>query len=226
MNDATRVEAIVFDLDGTLIDSRGDIAAATLEALTRNGFPPLPVETLLGYVGDGAKPLLARSAAIAADDPRLEGLYASFLEFYTAHPLVHTRFCRGAEQALRALAGFRLALCTNKPRVTTLAVLSGLGILDAFELVVAGNDLQRAKPDPLPIQYIAERLGVAPQRLVMVGDGAQDVLAARGANARSIGLRDGIQPIERMLAAEPDVLLDSLDDLPALITRWNASENA
>lgn len=221
MSDATRVEAVVFDLDGTLIDSRGDIAAATLHALTSNGFAPLPVETLLTYVGDGARPLLARSASLSLEDPRIEDLYASFLAFYTAHPLVHTRFCRGAERSLRELSSLRLALCTNKPRVTTLAVLTGLGILDTFEIVVAGNDLPRAKPDPLPLQHIAEQLGVAPARLVMVGDGAQDMLAARGANVRSVGLRDGIQPIERLLAAKPDVLLESLDELPALITSWN-----
>lgn len=215
------VEAVVFDLDGTLIDSRGDIAAATLHALSENGFAPLPTPTLLTYVGDGARPLLARSAGIEAGDPRLDALCASFLDFYTAHPLVHTRFCAGAERALSALAAFRLALCTNKPRVTTLAVLRGLGIVDSFEVIVAGNDLPRSKPDPLPVQYIAERLGVAPERLVMVGDGAQDILAARGAGARSIGLRDGIQPIERLLAANPDVLLDSLDELPSLIESWN-----
>ena len=215
------IEAIAFDLDGTLIDSRGDIAAATLHALTTNGFAPLPVATLLTYVGDGARPLLARSAAIDANDPRIDVLYASFIEFYSAHPLVHTRFCAGAERALSALSSFRLALCTNKPRITTLAVLDGLGILSAFEIVVAGNDLPRSKPDPLPVQHIAEKLGIAPERLVMVGDGAQDILAARGAGARSVGLRDGIQPIERLLAANPDVLLDSLEELPALIASWN-----
>ncbi|HET9933829.1 MAG TPA: HAD-IA family hydrolase [Polyangiaceae bacterium] len=226
MSGGAAVEAVAFDLDGTLIDSRGDIAAATLHALTSHGFAPLPVETLLTYVGDGARPLLARSAGIAADDARLDALYASFLEFYTANPLVHTRFCRGAERALSDLSSLKLALCTNKPRVTTLAVLEGLGILDLFAVIVAGNDLPRSKPDPLPIQHIAGALSVAPRRLVMVGDGAQDILAARGAGARAVGLRDGIQPIERLLAAKPEVLLDSLEELPSLIASWNAEPSS
>jgi phosphoglycolate phosphatase len=217
------VGAVVFDLDGTLIDSRGDIAAATLHALRSNGFPELPVETLLTYVGDGARPLLARSAALSADDARLDTLYTSFIEYYGDHPLVHTRFCRGAQRVLAELAGIPLAICTNKPRVTTLKVLEGLGILRCFTVVVAGNDLPRSKPDPLPVQRIAEALRLEAGRVVMVGDGAQDVLAGRGAGARTVGVRDGIQPIERLLAAKPDVLLESLDELPAVIERWQAS---
>ncbi|MFZ5890332.1 MAG: HAD family hydrolase [Myxococcota bacterium] len=216
------VRAIVFDLDGTLIDSRGDIAAATLHALGAHGFPALPVPTLLTYVGDGARPLLARSAGIAHDDPRLDALYASFIEYYSAHPLVHTRFCQGAEATLERLSHLPLAICTNKPRVTTERVLAGLGVGKAFRVVLAGNDLPRSKPDPLPVQHIAERLSLPAAALVMVGDGAQDVLSGRGAGARTVGVRDGIQPIERLLAAKPDVLIDSLDELPAVIERWTA----
>ncbi|MGC4089309.1 MAG: HAD hydrolase-like protein [Polyangiaceae bacterium] len=144
------IAGIVFDLDGTLIDSRGDIAAAALHALVENGFPTLPVPTLLTYVGDGARPLLARSAGIPADDARLDAMYASFIDYYTRHPLVHTEFCAGAEAALKSLERFPLAICTNKPRVTTELVLAGLGIASAFRVVVAGNDLPRTKPDPLP----------------------------------------------------------------------------
>ena len=222
MRPTAELGAVVFDLDDTLIDSRGDIAAATLHALTAHGFPELPVPTLLTYVGDGARPLLARSAGIAPNDARLDALYASFIDYYAAHPLVHTRFCRGAEQVLARLEGMPLAICTNKPRITTLKVLEGLGILRAFAVIVAGNDLPRSKPDPLPVRHIAEAFGLPLSRLVMVGDGAQDVLSGRAAGARTVGVRDGIQPIERLLAAEPDVLLDSLEELPALLERWQS----
>lgn len=215
--------AVVFDLDGTLIDSRGDIAAATLHALGEHGFPLLPAATLLTYVGDGARPLLSRSAGLALQDPRLDDLYRSFIEFYSAHPVVHTRFCRGAMHALDELSELPLAICTNKPRVTTERVLSALGIADRFRVVVAGGDLPLTKPDPLPLRHIAERLAVSPAELVMVGDGAQDVLSGKAAGARTVGVRDGIQPIERLLASEPDVLLDTLDELPKIVAAFVAA---
>jgi 2-phosphoglycolate phosphatase len=223
LSSSARVGAVVFDLDGTLIDSRGDIAAATLHALTSHGFRTLPIATLLSYVGDGARPLLARSAGIPSDDARVESLYGSFIEYYTKHPLVHTQFCRGAERVLAQLSDYQLAICTNKPRVTTERVLAGLGIANAFRVVVAGNDLASSKPDPLPLQHIANALGLPGAALVMVGDGPQDVLAGRAAGARTVGVRDGIQPLERLLEAKPDVLLDSLEELPALLERWQQS---
>jgi phosphoglycolate phosphatase len=217
---ARRLRAVAFDLDGTLIDSGGDIAAAALHALSAHGFPPLPQEKLLTYVGDGARPLLSRAAGVAASDPRLEALYESFIGYYQAHPVVHTRFCSGAREALSALSGLSLALCTNKPRITTELVLSALGIAGLFRTVVAGGDLPRNKPDPLPVLHIAKALNLPAGELAMVGDGAQDVLSGRNAGALSVGVRGGIQPIERLLAAEPDILLDSLTELPDALSPY------
>jgi phosphoglycolate phosphatase len=207
----------IFDLDGTLIDSRGDIAAATLHALSAHGFAALPVERLLTYVGDGARPLLSRAAGIDLDDARVDALYESFIAFYQAHPVVHTRLCPGAESALSALSDLSLALCTNKPRTTTVPVLAALGLSGSFQVVVAGGDLPKTKPDPLPILHIAERLGLEPAELVMVGDGAQDILSGRAAGAFTVGVRGGIQPLERLLEAKPDLLLDSMAELPAAL---------
>jgi phosphoglycolate phosphatase len=211
--------AVIFDLDGTLIDSRRDIAAATLHALEAHGFPTLDEPTIYGYVGDGARALLARAASILPDDQRLEPLLASFLAYYAEHPLVYTRFCPGAEIALAELGELPLALCTNKPRLTTERVLSGLGLVDTFASVVAGDDLPKNKPDPLPILHIAEELGLRPDQLVVVGDGAQDVLAGRAAGARTVGVEGGIQPLARLRAANPDLLLASLFELPDALRR-------
>lgn len=209
--------AIVFDLDGTLIDSRRDIAAATRHALERHGFPPREEELIYSYVGDGARALLARAAAIEPDDPRLATLLASFLSYYAEHPLDHTRFCPGAEAALSELSFLPLAICTNKPRLTTERVLDGLGISGRFAIVLAGDDLPKSKPDPLPIRHIAERLSLRPEELVMVGDGAQDILAGRAAGARTVGVEGGIQPLSRLTAANPDVLLANLSELPGVV---------
>jgi 2-phosphoglycolate phosphatase len=217
---ARKLRGAVFDLDGTLIDSRGDIAAACLHALGAQGFPALPEAQLLTYVGDGARPLLSRAAGIDPADPRLDALYASFIAYYQANPVVHTTLCPGAESGLNTLGSLSLSLCTNKPRVTTELVLAALGWSNKFRVVIAGGDLPKTKPDPFPIQHIAERLGQKPEELVMVGDGAQDILSGRAAGSLTVGVRGGIQPLERLLAAAPDILLDSLEELPRALAPW------
>jgi phosphoglycolate phosphatase len=211
---------VVFDLDGTLIDSRRDIVEAANHALGRHGFEALPPREIETYVGDGARLLLSRAARVSEDDQRLPELLSAFLDYYTRHPLDHTTLMPGASAALRALSEFPLAICTNKPRVTSERVLDGLGLAPLFQVLAAGDDLPQRKPDPAPIFHIAGALGLAPEELVVVGDGAQDVLAGKRAGARTVGLEGGIQPIERLLAAAPDVLLPSLAELPPLVRSW------
>jgi phosphoglycolate phosphatase len=208
---------VIFDLDGTLIDSREDIASSANHALRELGFPELPLQTIASYVGDGASRLLEQAARLDADDPRLSELHAAFIAHYTAHPVVSTRVFPGVVVALEALSKLPLGLCTNKPRVTTELVLRALGLERYFRAVVAGDDLPRRKPDPLPIRHLAELLGVSTSELVVVGDGAQDIEAGNAAGAQTVGVRHGIQPLEMMLSARPDHVIDSLLELPELL---------
>ena len=214
---------VVFDLDGTLIDSRFDIAAAANHALATHGFSTLSVPEISSYVGDGARLLLERAARLDPNATEIEALLNTFLAFYTAHPTDHTLLLPGAHEALTELQHLPLALCTNKPRSLTDAVLANLRLPATFKVVVGGGDLPKNKPDPLPLQHIAGRLGLNPSQLVMVGDGAQDILCAKAAGARSVGVEGGMQARARLLAAEPDVLLQTLADLPAVIATWLSS---
>jgi phosphoglycolate phosphatase len=211
------IRAIVFDLDGTLIDSRRDIAASANHALAAHGFAELSLEEVAGYVGDGARSLLARAARLEETDGRLDRLIDTFLDYYTAHPIHATTLMPGAREALDAFPRSSLALCTNKPRRTTLAVLAGLELTNVFRAVAAGGDFPEKKPHPRPLLALAEALQVTPQELLMVGDGAQDVLAGRAAGAITVGVRGGIQGVEHLLDSRPDHLLDSLHELPALV---------
>lgn len=223
MSPRAPVRCVVFDLDGTLIDSRKDIARATNHALAELGRPTLPVERVASFVGDGAPALLSRALGVPEEDPLVSELLGVFLDFYTAHPVVHTTLMPGALDALRELSGdFALALCTNKPRRTTDAVLAGLSLSQYFAIVLAGDDLPAKKPDPAPLFHIAQHLGLAPNTLAMVGDGPQDVEAGRAAFAFTVGVRGGIIPFERLVAASPDVLLETLAELPALLRRDRA----
>ena len=210
---------VVFDLDGTLIDSRQDIAESANHALAEHGLPTLSVSEIASYVGDGARPLLARAARLAPDAPALDALLLTFLAYYAEHPTDHTLLLPGVQEALTQLSHLPLALCTNKRRAITDAVLANLRLPVRFQVLVGGGDLPKSKPDPLPLLHIAERLGLTPAELVMVGDGAQDIACAKAAGAHSIGVEGGIQGQEQMLLAGPDFVVKTLAELPAVIER-------
>jgi 2-phosphoglycolate phosphatase len=213
-------KVVVFDLDGTLVDSGKDIAQATNFALESHGFARLELPEVLSYVGDGARLLLARSARLDPDHPRLAELLATFLEHYAAHAVDHTEPLPGVREALSSLPEFTLAVCTNKPRKTAEIVLKELDLAPSFSTVIAGGDLPRHKPDPAPLFEIARRLAVKPGELVMVGDGPQDVECGRAAGARTVGVLGGIADTSRLLASSPDAVVRSLAELPELLRGW------
>jgi 2-phosphoglycolate phosphatase len=214
-----RVSGVVFDLDGTLIDSRRDIAEAANHALQKSGLAALPHAELESYVGDGAPLLMARAARLDVEAEETRAMVADFLDYYTAHPLDHTSLMPGALAALDALGHYALGVCTNKPRRTSLAVLQGLALAQRFKGVVAGDDLPTRKPDPAMVREAARQLGVPVEQVVMVGDGPQDVLAGRSAGAFTVGVRGGIQAFARLAASEPDAIIDTLAELPDVISR-------
>lgn len=211
---------LVFDLDGTLIDSRKDIAAALNHALVSTGRAPLSEELIGSYVGDGARTLCARAIAREEDDPAVSTVLDAFLAYYGAHPADFTRWLPHAREVLGSLASHPLALCTNKPRVTTDAVLRALSADGLFAVTMAGGDTAQKKPNPAPLLAIAERLRVPASQLVMIGDGPQDIEAGHRAGAKTIGVRGGFPPLEKLLAARPDVVIDSLAELPKLVEEW------
>jgi phosphoglycolate phosphatase len=227
--------AILFDLDGTLIDSRQDIARSCNFALASVGRPPLDVDVIGGFVGDGARALLARALGFSTPDetpeeaPRtLARALAAFEEFYAAHGAEHTTWMRGARESLETLSDRPVAIVTNKPRAATLAVLDALGARRLFCAIVAGGD-GPLKPDPRAVTMALDRIhriegtdagprgDLEPADAWMIGDGPQDVLAGRAAGCRTIGVRGGIASESALLAAEPDVVLGSLLELPALV---------
>lgn len=204
--------AIVFDLDGTLIDSRKDIAQSCNYVLQQAGRPPLAEETIAGFVGDGARALLERAFGVTTPEEEIDQYLAVFLDYYTSNPVVHTTFMPGAKELLEALDGRPLGLCTNKPRASTDAVLAGLDLTRTFGSVVAGDDTEEKKPHPAPLFKIAKDLGMDPERMIMVGDGPQDIGAGKAVGCITVGIRGGLLPLERLMESNPDHLLDTLSD--------------
>lgn len=209
------IEAVVFDLDGTLIDSRGDIVAACLHMLQALGLPPLEEERIASFVGDGARLLVARALGLPSDAPDVDPALEIFLREYEAHPVERTVWMSGAVDIFERLAPLPVGLCTNKPRRTTEPVLRSLGVWEKFAAIVAGGDTPEHKPHPAPVLLAAELLGKSPEVIAFVGDGPQDIEAGRAASMLTVGVRGGILAEELLVAARPDVLLDSLEQLPS-----------
>jgi phosphoglycolate phosphatase len=210
--------AVVFDLDGTIIDSKADIAAACNHALTAVDRAPLDAARIASFVGDGARNLVARALGAPPDAPLVERALAAFHRYYEDHPAVFTTLMPGARDVLDALADLPVALVTNKPRGATVAVLAALGIAERFASVRTGSD-GPLKPDPRAITDVLQWIRVDAKDAWMVGDGEQDVRAGRAAGCSTVGVRGGLQGDALLVASEPDALVDSLGDLVAMVNR-------
>lgn len=209
-------KALFFDLDGTLVDSRGDIAASLNAALAVNDREPLPESVIVPMVGDGARMLVVRALSVSpgptVDDAFVEQVVASFRAHYVAHPCVHTTLLPGARELLSA-AKVPCAVITNKPRDISLLVLEAL---DVSVAAVWGGGDGPLKPSPDGVVAIASQLGVSPRDVWMIGDSPQDIAAGRAAGAFTVGV-PGIAERALLEASDPDAMCASLYDVAALI---------
>jgi phosphoglycolate phosphatase len=208
---------VAFDLDGTLVDSRADLAAAVNHVLAARGRPPIDPPTVYGYVGDGARALIERAFG-PLPAAELEAALALFLDHYGAHCLDETRLYAGLDGALAALraAGRTLSVVTNKPCALAEQILAGLGVRGAFVDVVGGDSLPTRKPDPAGLQRVAERAGVPIGRTMLVGDSPIDLDTASAAGAVFCGVAWGLAP-QRLLARRPRRLARDPYHLVALV---------
>lgn len=225
MPSPARVRGLVFDLDGTLIDSSRDIAAACNHALISSRFRSLDERRVWDFVGDGARALMARAAALPADAPEVDALVTDFVDYYERHPAPLTVLAPGALAALADFSHLKLAICTNKPRKTTRAVLAALDLWSYFDAVVAGGDVPKKKPDAAPLLRVAELLHLLPAELVMIGDGPQDIACGRAAGARTVGVA-GTPPRGAFTAPEPNLCIASLEALAAALTFFGVEPRA
>jgi phosphoglycolate phosphatase len=213
---------IVFDLDGTLIDSRIDLCNSVNAMLAHFGRLQLPEAVIAGYIGDGASMLVRRALGDPEGDPHDEEFVAEalrfFLEYYKVHKLDYTYVYPGVMEALAAIRAGRpevlMAVLTNKPVNPSRAICDHFGLSKYFFQNYGGNSFHTKKPDPHGLlALIAEASAIAgtPVALgetLMVGDSSIDVLTARAAGARSVGCKFGLAP-HSLEDAKPDILVDS-----------------
>ena len=214
--------ALIFDLDGTLVDSQRDIAAACNVAREAHGQAPLAFEAILPMIGDGARALIARAFGAAEDEPLVEAALATFKASYLARPCVHTVLLPGVREVLDHAAAAKLpcAVVTNKPRDVTMALLDALGMTAEFRTIWGGGD-GPLKPSPAGLLQVLARLDVAPAAAWMIGDGPQDVGAGKAAGCFTVGV-PGIAERARLLASEPDLLCESLNEMREVLSKLTA----
>jgi phosphoglycolate phosphatase len=186
----------IFDLDGTLVDSASDLHAALDRLMAARGLAGFARAEVIGMIGDGARVLVERALAArgrAFDQAALD----AFLDDYTANAAVETRPFPGMEAALDELAeaGWRLAVCTNKPEAAARELLGALGLMPRFATLAGGDSVPARKPDPGHVRAVIAAAGCAPDAVVMVGDHRNDVVAARGAGVPCVFVGWGYGPL-------------------------------
>jgi phosphoglycolate phosphatase len=208
---------LVFDLDGTLVDSSRDIAAAANAALGRlaPGAAAIPLDAILSFVGEGAWLLVERCLRHAGLDLSADEVLPVYLECYAERLLDTTRLYPGVTEALDGLAGSALAVLTNKPGGFSRTILEGLGVADRFARVWGAGDVPSRKPDPAGLFRLMAETGALPGETWMVGDSATDVDVARAAGVRVAGVTWGFHP-GALRAAGPDRLIDHPRDFASL----------
>ena len=228
-----RLKLLVFDLDGTLIDSAQDLCNSVNATLREFNCGPLPDPAIAGFVGNGAPMLMRRSLALAgniAPDQINEDLfakaYAFFLQYYREHKLDFTYAYDGVLDALRALhelhdapegAARKMAVLTNKPVRPARGICEGLGLADYFLHIYGGDSFPVKKPDPFGLRSLMEETGARPEETVMIGDSKVDVETARNAGSWSLGCTFGFG-LQTLAENPPDVLVDSASEWTQALT--------
>lgn len=211
-----QIDALIFDLDGTLVNSLDDLTLAVNHVLSLRGRGRLSKEEIRSYVGDGLAKLMSRSIR-SADPAEIQSAIADFRPFYEAHCLDATALYAGVIAALDRFSSKRMAVVSNKPQEFTRKILEGLNVAGRFEIIWGPESVSRQKPDPESNLKIAGRFGVPTDRFCSIGDRSTDIEAGRAAGMMTVGVTYGIGAIDELKAARPDVLIASPGELEKYI---------
>ena len=216
------MDLLIFDLDGTLVDTKLDLAQAVNTTRSHMGMGPLENERVYSYVGNGAPSLIRLALGNQASEAEVEEALEFFLEYYREHYLDYTTLYPGVKESLDRLraAGKRMAVLTNKPVDVSRAILGGLGVGAQFFQVYGGDSFAFKKPHPIGVETLIREAGVARERTMMVGDSSVDIHTARNAGVKACGLTYGFQP-ETLSDPPPDLLFDRMEALADWILSHN-----
>ncbi len=206
------VRALIFDLDGTLIDSKRDLILSVNAMLRELGRPELAEETISGYIGHGAPQLVGRALGGSASEEECQQALKFFLAYYEVHKMDTTHAYPGVPETLEKLAGLPMAVLTNKPARISVRILDSLGLSKVFRVIYGGTSFETKKPDPLGANTILREFGTASREAMLIGDSEVDVQTARNAGMLAASVNYGFGVHDR--AAHPaDIYLDRFTDL-------------
>ncbi|MBN1793467.1 MAG: HAD-IA family hydrolase [Candidatus Omnitrophica bacterium] len=209
------VDTMIFDLDGTLVDSRADLAEAMHVTLNAIGAPDLDDDTIISFVGYGLEHFVRQASGI--DDPAtIQKAAAIYGDYYRANCLKHTRPFPGVIETLTHFSDKTLVVLSNKPAEFTQTILVGLEMAEYFRFIFGGDSFLKHKPDPEPLRLIMEKIGTAPETTVMVGDGFHDIEAGEAAGVVTCGVTGGLCARELLAASKPDFLMESFGELKGI----------
>jgi phosphoglycolate phosphatase len=210
------VRAIIFDLDGTLIDSKRDLIHSVNAMMEEMHRPQLAADVISGYIGHGAPQLVARALGGTATEEELKHGLQFFLSYYEEHKMDYTSAYPGVPETLSQLGHIPTAVLTNKPVRISVRILQALGLADRFRVIYGGNSFETKKPDPLGAKTILRDLNVEPAEALIVGDSEVDVQTARNAGTRAAAVNYGFGVHDRQ-AYPADAYLDQFPDLLNLV---------
>jgi phosphoglycolate phosphatase len=215
------VRVLIFDLDGTLIDSGVDLALSVNATLKEMGRAPLAHDQIFGYVGQGAPRLIERALGAGVSPQECEQGLAFFLSYYRQHMLDNTVTYPGVREGLAAFEGMPMAVLTNKPVRFSRQILEGLGLASYFRYIYGGNSFETKKPNPAGMGVLLRDFGAAPKQAMLVGDSEVDVQTARNAGTWCCCVSYGLGNAQ-LANCPPDLLVDSLPELAAHLDRQAA----
>lgn len=212
----SRYDPILFDLDGTLVDSGSDIAESVNRTLAAHRLPGLPSEEIISFVGDGVRKLMERTLKRVGRD-NVDEMVRAMRADYRQHCLVHTTPFPGIPELLRDLQDARVAVVTNKVYDFARIILDGLNLSPLIQALVGGDETEKLKPDSQPIELACRRLGIGPERGIMIGDHQNDVLAGRAAGMTTCAVLWGFDRGKSASQTSPDHTCRKMADLRELL---------
>ncbi|MEM1009218.1 MAG: phosphoglycolate phosphatase [Myxococcota bacterium] len=224
-----QIRCLIFDLDGTLIDSSDDIYYAVNRVLQERLLPPLPKSQILSFIGKGVHWLVQQVlSACHVDEVDLQIFKKRLMEIYSANSASKTVVYPGVHRNLKQLAQtpLKMAICTNKPEELARSILEELGIHHYFIGLLGGESLSKRKPSPEPLQFLMELFEVRPEQTLMIGDSVYDIIAGKAAQCWTCAAAYGFQSSEKLRQETPDLWIEEFSELWTLLYRNDMSKTS